>query len=99
VRHGAAPRIEATTIRVTATLDGRMLALTVVDDGMGAQMEDLASTAGTGLRRLRERLSWLYGHAASLTLNSVGGGFSARLLIPQDSALAAHAQRGSERDD
>lgn len=83
VRHGAAPRLEATTIRISATGSADLLTVKVVDDGMGANGAD-AEQGGTGLRRLRERMRWLYGDRAQLGIGSEAGrGFAACLVVPQ----------------
>ena len=82
VRHGAAPRVEATTVRVTASVEGETLRIAAADDGMGAEAAALEA-GGTGLRRLRERLGWLYGASASLTVRtSPGQGLYAELRLP-----------------
>jgi len=84
VRHGAAPRIEATRVELSARLEKGSLLLTVRDDGAGATAEQIASGNGSGLQRLRERLGVLFGTTAGLELSSsVGEGFSAVLRIPQ----------------
>jgi hypothetical protein len=86
VRHGAAPRVEPTTITVTARLRDGMLELVVRDTGGGARTGSAEAGAGngTGLKRLRERLATLYGNAARLeAASSAGGGFSATLVLPQ----------------
>jgi signal transduction histidine kinase len=82
VRHGAAPRVQVTTVKVRAGVDGDELKLVVEDDGMGADASALES-GGTGLRRLRERLGWLYGGSASLAVQtSPGQGLRAELRLP-----------------
>lgn len=82
VRHGAAPRVPVTTVRVRASVEGEALLVTVQDDGMGAEPASLQA-GGTGLRRLRERLGWLYGGSASLALQSAPGqGLRAELRLP-----------------
>lgn len=82
VRHGAQPRVEATTIRVRARADGQQLQVVIEDDGMGAEPAALEA-GGTGLRRLRERLGWLYGHAAALNMETLPGrGLRAELRLP-----------------
>jgi LytS/YehU family sensor histidine kinase len=82
VRHGAAPRVEATTVRVTARVEGEILLIVAADDGMGAEPAALEA-GGTGLRRLRERLGWLYGASASLTVQTAPGrGLHAELSLP-----------------
>jgi LytS/YehU family sensor histidine kinase len=82
VRHGAAPRVGATTLRVHARLEGGQLCLKVSDDGVGAEPAALES-GGTGLCRLRERLRWLYGVSATLSLHTAPGqGLKAELRLP-----------------
>ncbi|WP_457353648.1 sensor histidine kinase [Roseateles sp. P5_D6] len=82
VRHGAAPRVEATTVRVTARVEGETLLIATADDGMGAEPAALEA-GGTGLRRLRERLGWLYGASASLTVQTAPGrGLRVELRLP-----------------
>ncbi|KQW44838.1 hypothetical protein ASD88_18985 [Pelomonas sp. Root662] len=82
VRHGAAPRVAATTLSVRARIDGDALLVIVEDDGQGAEPAALQA-GGTGLRRLRERLGWLHGGTAALSLHSVPGqGLRAELRLP-----------------
>jgi len=82
VRHGAAPRVEATTVQVRAREEAGQLLVVVEDDGMGAEPAALEA-GGTGLRRLRERLGWLHGGNASLTVHaSPGRGVRAELRLP-----------------
>jgi len=89
VRHGAAPRVEATTLHISATATDRALTMQVSDDGMGVDIGTIGSGAGTGLRRLRERMRWLYGDRARLELASEpGGGFAATLIVPQSANIA-----------
>jgi signal transduction histidine kinase len=83
VRHGAAPRIEPTLVRIDGRVEGATLVLVVEDGGVGARAEDLAAGKGTGLRRLRERLTGLYGGRATLSFGPrVGGGLVATLRVP-----------------
>jgi len=82
VRHGAAPRVETTTLRIGVTCIAQRLELRVDDDGVGADAAAL-NAGGTGLARLRERLRSLYGAAASLTFDTApGAGCRARLSLP-----------------
>ncbi len=92
VRHGAAPQVEATAIVVSARATGERLILTVRDSGVGMaglapgggeQVVVLPQSAGTGLRRLAERLEALYGRRAALSLASEPGrGFTAMVALP-----------------
>ena len=85
VRHGAAPRVEPTTVSVQGRIGGCMLTVTVHDNGAGGDLEAIATSSGTGLARLRERLTALYGGRARLDVAIAdGGGFTAALTIPHD---------------
>jgi hypothetical protein len=84
LRHGAAPRVEATHVTIAAEMRGTDLEVRVSDDGVGADLAQIPQN-GTGLQRLRERMRWLYGDTARLELASKpNAGFSATLLIPQN---------------
>jgi signal transduction histidine kinase len=99
VRHGAAPRVEPTQLTVLATVSGKTLTLTVADTGGGASAEQIERGPGTGLRRLRERMQWLYGNRAQLDLvSAVDGGFVATLVVPQ-SVTDALGKRHVGNDD
>lgn len=87
VRHGASTRIEPTRIGICANVSAGLLVVEVADDAGGARIEDIEHSTGTGLRRLRERLYWLYGARASLELSSrPGAGFTATLSVPLEGA-------------
>jgi hypothetical protein len=84
LRHGAAPRAQPTHLTIAAEFANEILSVRVSDDGTGADIVAINGSAGTGLRRLRERMRWLYGAAATLTIEtSPGAGFRAELRIPQ----------------
>ncbi|UXI66857.1 sensor histidine kinase [Tahibacter amnicola] len=81
VRHGAAPNLSATTITIAAHRRDDHLWVSVTDDGVG--LPEAGSSAGTGLQRLRQRLSWLYGsNAACVVVPGPGRGVAATLRIP-----------------
>ena len=87
VRHGAAPRVEPTDVTIVGSVANGALTLTVRDTGVGATEEQMCNGAGTGLRRLRERLAVLYGSRARLDLASgAAGGLTASLVVPQEPA-------------
>ncbi len=86
VRHGAAPEVEPTTIAVHAAVADGALTIEVRDTGSGAtddQLHGAGAGVGTGLARLRERLSALYGDAARLDLRAnAPRGVLATLVVP-----------------
>ena len=83
VRHGAAPRIDPTTILIEAATTLRDLVIRVSDDGAGLGSRHDTSGAGTGLDRLRERLLALYGDRAGIEIEPVpSGGVCATLRLP-----------------
>src|SRR5688572_6525585 len=85
VRHGAAPRVAATEIVVTAAGSASDLKLSVWNTGNGVPVDLTMAGAGTGLARLRERLAVLYGSAARLSSGpAADGGFEAVLVVPRD---------------
>jgi two-component system LytT family sensor kinase len=79
VRHGAAPRTSPTTIEIAAERSGSFLTVTVQNDAP-ARTE---AEGGTGLARLRERLTVLYGNAASLRTERSAAAYRAVLVVPQ----------------
>jgi len=87
VRHGAAPRVETTDLTISATATARTLTLRVHDTGRGvASSHQPADGArdGTGLARLRDRLTALYGGASSFALTrAADGGCTATLTLPR----------------
>jgi len=84
VHHGAAPRVAATEIVVTAAGGASELTLSVRNSGDGGTARPARAGAGTGLARLRERLTVLYGSAARLAYGPAGdGGYEAVLVVPR----------------
>ena len=83
VRHGAAPQVTTTTIRVTAAPVGNRLRIEVRDDGAG--LRPSATGNGTGLARLRDQLRVLFGDLATLHVTTApDSGFTASMTIPLD---------------
>lgn len=82
VRHGAAPKVDATDITIRASAEIGKLVVTVRDTGDSASAP-VGDGTGTGLKRLRERLGALYGADARLDVGKdPSGGFLATLVIP-----------------
>jgi len=83
VRHGAENRVAPTEIVVSASITDSKLKLSVWNEGEYLPSRPAENGVGTGLSRLRERLTILYGDAAHLTCGVRDGGFEAVLLVPQ----------------
>ena len=83
VRHGAAPRVEPTDVSITGRTSSRTLTFVVHDTGPGANADQLEGGGGTGLKRLRDRLTVLYGADARLDFAAgPAAGCSVSLVIP-----------------
>jgi len=84
VQHGAAPRVAPTEIAITGTRSNSELVISVRNSSDGEAPRTNGNGTGTGLARLRERLSVLYGDAATLVSHpTASGGYEAVLTIPQ----------------
>jgi two-component system, LytTR family, sensor kinase len=85
VQHGAAPRVAPTEIAITGTRSNSELVISVRNSSDGEAPRTNGNGTGTGLTRLRERLSVLYGDAATLVSRpTAAGGYEAVLTIPQN---------------
>jgi two-component system LytT family sensor kinase len=81
IRHGLAPVREGGCVKVEARRDGTHLRLTVEDDGVGLRS---GSSAGVGLRNVKERLRTMYAEAAQLIIQAraEGRGTEVTILVP-----------------
>jgi signal transduction histidine kinase len=85
--HGIAPRAGGGRVDVSVRRSGGRLHLAVSDDGPGGSEAEIAASPRMGLRLLQERLAALYAGRARLSFESPeGGGFLARLDLPDDAA-------------
>jgi two-component system, LytTR family, sensor kinase len=85
VQHGAAPRVAPTEIVITATRSNSELKISVRNSGDSEASPTNGVGTGTGLARLRERLSVLYGGAATLVTGPLAtGGYEAVLAVPRN---------------
>jgi signal transduction histidine kinase len=82
IKHGLEPKVDGGHIDVHATRNGNLLALSVIDDGLGL---DAADSAGTqvGVANIRERLQALYRDRAAFSLvPNTPHGVTAQITIP-----------------
>lgn len=85
IKHGVGRSSSATTIALSAAVDGDRLVVVVHNDtpAKSARAEGL----GVGLENVRRRLRAIYGDAAELSAGAqAAGGFSVRIALPYSSA-------------
>ena len=81
IRHGIAKQPDAGRLTVEARKDGDMLVISVMDDGLGIEPDDIKP--GHGIENTRERLRALYGDKATLEVRKrPEGGTVAVLRLP-----------------
>ncbi len=81
VRHGIGPLASGGVVKIRSALQDASLTLEVSDTGAGASA--VLGQRGRGLRLLRERLTGLYGDAATLATRTViDQGFTATVTLP-----------------
>lgn len=84
VQHGAAPRVAPTEIVIDASRTGRTLTVSVRNSGDSQSATTAVPGTGTGLARLRERLSVMYNQEGTLSAAPlVSGGYEAVLTVPR----------------
>lgn len=82
IKHGITPRVAAGHLRISVRRQDEMLALEVVDDGVGSRNAPPLSE-GVGLGNARARLASLYGPRHRMEAGPrAEGGFNVRIEIP-----------------
>jgi two-component system, LytTR family, sensor kinase len=80
VKHGIATHLGTSTIQISATRAGDLLAVEITNQAQAGAPD---GRSGIGLRNVRERLAARFGDMASLTAGFVRPGrYAAKLLIP-----------------
>jgi sensor histidine kinase YesM len=80
IKHGLEPKIEGGRIDIRAAVDGQMLQVDVIDDGIGFNR---FAGDGLGLANVRERLNIQYGNRAQLVIEApLTGGTRASIRVP-----------------
>ena len=80
IKHGLEPKIAGGRIDIRANVDGQMLQVDVIDDGIGFNVH---AGDGLGLANVRERLRILYGQRAQLVIEApLTGGTRASIRVP-----------------
>jgi len=80
IKHGLEPKVAGGTITVRARVEGAILHVDVLDDGVGF---NLHAGNGVGLANIRERLALLYGKNAELVIETpASGGACVSIRLP-----------------
>lgn len=82
VKYAVAPLNRPVTITVAAREDFGRLAITVSDDGPGAQESAAKHGFGIGLANVRDRLEARFGKEASIAAGPIEGGYSTEIRVP-----------------
>ena len=83
IKHGVSTQPDGGAVCIHAHLDNGDLALSVVDDGAGADTVQVGSNGGSGLDLLERRLAVVYGGEGSLTWTTAPDeGFAATVRVP-----------------
>lgn len=82
VRYAVAPLKRPVTISLVAREDFGRLAITVCDDGPGAQHSAAQHGFGIGLANVRDRLEARFGKEASVTAGPTDTGYATEIRIP-----------------
>ena len=91
IKHGLEPKIDGGRIDIRANVDGQMLQVDVIDDGIGFNVH---AGDGLGLANVRERLRILYGQRAQLVIEApLTGGTRASIRVPYAPDIFAHGAK------
>lgn len=83
VKHAISTRPEGGLLRLKAERGDGLLILEVSDDGPGAEMNEIARSAGSGLKIAQQRLAVRFGDRASFKVTTQPQkGFTVRMEIP-----------------
>jgi Histidine kinase/Histidine kinase-, DNA gyrase B-, and HSP90-like ATPase len=93
IKHGLEPKAEGGSLKIKAEVVHGKLSVTVADTGLGFGRAATSGT-GVGLANIRERLSLLYGKAASVTVaENQPSGTIVTITVPYKTAHA-HQEQG-----
>jgi signal transduction histidine kinase len=97
VRHAVAPSVGGGRLRVRIALEGDAVAISVADDGPGAEPGSVEAAGGIGLRTVRRRLELRYGGLARFSVETAPGkGFRVDVRVPAEAegARSSRARAG-----
>jgi sensor histidine kinase YesM len=87
IKHAIGSQPQGGILKIKAERYGGVLRLEVLDNGPGANINDLAQSGGLGLGIVKQRLSARYNGQAKVQIDTQPGhGFAVRIEIPQASS-------------
>lgn len=90
IKHAFNPRSQPGRLAIRVAVDGGQLALSVRDDGPGADAAQVAASRGLGIRTVERRLRLGYGAGAQFRIDTApGAGFHVALSVPLEQTEAA----------
>jgi len=89
IKHAIAAQSARGVLTIKANRDNGILTLAVLDDGPGAKADEVANSAGSGLRIARQRLAARYKNKATFQIaTEPREGFAVRMEIPVGESAA-----------
>ena len=83
IKHAFNPHSRPGRLRIRTRIDGQVLALTVGDDGPGAELDAVRRSNGLGIRTVERRLQLEYGPRGGLAIETApDAGFVVTMSIP-----------------
>lgn len=86
IKHGLEPKMDGGVLRLEAVRDGANIRIEVIDTGLGFSG---ATSAGVGLRNVRERIKALFGDSGKLSIEENSGGGTRVVITLPASGVAA----------
>ncbi len=85
IKHGLEPKVEGGMLTLKAEADGANIRILIIDTGLGFSN---ATSAGVGLRNVRERIAALFGNAGRIAIEeNASGGTQVIITLPRGSKL------------
>jgi len=83
IKHAISNQPRGGLLKIKTELRDGFLFVELLDDGPGAELQEVEASTGIGVRTVRQRLTTRYGHEASFRVHTAPGkGFAVRMEIP-----------------
>lgn len=84
IKHGILPKPSGGTIKLSTRTDGKNIIITVLDDGVGFNTEDMNKKGSVGISNVRYRLENMVNGSMTIE-SSIGNGTKVTVVIPRNS--------------